>query len=125
MPAPYSIDLREKVINVLEMGAKQTSVAEQFLVSDGFISKLWSQYQKTNCLKPKKMGGHVKPKVNPKGEKHIEVWIENDPSLTLNELCEKYKNTFNIVMSESSMRRALKRMGMSYKKKHFRIPKNI
>ena len=125
MPAPYSIDFRQKIIDALEMGAKQTSVAEQFDVSDSFISKLWHQYQETNCLKPKKMGGHVKPKVNIDGEKYIEVWIENDPSLTINQLCEKYEDTFNILMSESSMSRALKRMGMSYKKKHFQIPRNI
>jgi transposase len=125
MPAPYSIDFRQKVIDALEMGAKQISVAEQFDVSNSFISKLWHQYQKTNSLKPKKMGGHVKPKVNTEGEKHIEVWIENDPSLTVNELCEKYNNTFNILISESSMSRVLKRIGISYKKKHFQIPKNI
>ena len=121
MPAPYSIDFRQKVIDALEMGAKQTSVAEQFDVSDSFISKLWNRYQETNCLKPKKMGGHVKPKVNMEGEKHITVWIENDPSLTINELCEKYKNKFNVLMSESSMSRALKKMGMTYKKNIFRF----
>ena len=43
MPAPYSIDFRQKVIDALEMGAKQISVAEQFDVSNSFISKLWHQ----------------------------------------------------------------------------------
>lgn len=50
------------------------------------------------------------------GDVTIKAWLENEPDQTLNDLCDKYAEHFNIVMGKSSMDRALKRMKISYKK---------
>ena len=119
MPAPYSIDFREKIISVLKLEEdSQKNIAERFNVSTPFISKLWKQHKETGTVAPKKVGGNVKPKVTPEGEDHLREWLLNEPDLTLGALCEKYKKHFHININVSSINRALKRMKITFKKKH-------
>jgi transposase len=118
MPAPYSNDLRIKVIEAVnKKELTQKSIAEIFGVSTYFITTLLERYKKTGDIKPKPMGIHIKPKITPLGEEHILECLANEPDLTLNELCDKYEAHFNIKVGKSSMDRALKRMEVTFKKK--------
>ena len=118
MPAPYSNDLRERVIQAINIGRQsKAEIAQRFDVSNYFVYSLWHHYQETGSIIPKKMGGHVKPKVDKNGEKHLREWLANDPNLTLEQLCERYKEHFGIGMGKSSMDRALKRAKITVKKK--------
>ena len=118
MPAPYSKDLRKKVIQAVEEGKlNKPQIAQLFNVSNNFIYTLCQLHRTTGSVSPKKMGGHVQPKINPAGELCIQTWLEKEPSLTLPDLCEKYQDNFNLVVGTSSMSRTLKRMGISRKKR--------
>jgi len=118
MPRPYSNDLREKIVVAFtKKGEQQIDIAKRFDVSTSFVSALLKHYKKTGDIKPNKIGGYCKPKIDAKGEDHIREWIANEPSLTLTALCERYEEHFNIKIGESSMSRGLKRMGITFKKK--------
>ena len=77
----------------------------------------------TGQLGAKKVGGYNKPKVDKAGEEQIKVWLEEQSDLTLNQLCEKYEQQFQIKLGKSSMDRALKRAKISVKKKPIRFKK--
>ena len=118
MPAPLSIDLRKRLIKAIE--AEKLSIAKaarRFLVSYDFANDLWERYQETGSLEPKKVGGNKQPKVDLAGEERIKSWLLTEPDLTLQALCERYQQEVGVSMGVSSMARALKRMGMSFKKK--------
>ena len=118
MPAPYSEDLRKKVIQAVEEGTlSKPQIALLFSVSKNFIYTLCDLYETTGCVSPKKMGGYTKPKVDPTGETLIQVWLAKEPSLSLATLCERYEDHFKIPVGTSSMGRALKRRGISRKKR--------
>jgi putative transposase len=124
MPSPYSNDLRIRVIKAIELGKQsKPEIAQHFSVSLYFIYSLWSHYQATGSVKPKQIGGYVKPKVNKVGEEHIKEWLENNPDLTLEQLCDRYEEHFSVKMGTSSMDRALKRAKITVKKKAHTIHK--
>jgi transposase len=61
---PYSIDFRQKIIEVYEQ--EKTSirkVAERFCVAKSFVQKLLKQAQKTGDISPKRQGGNSPAKV--------------------------------------------------------------
>ena len=121
MPAPYSNDLRQKIINAIEhKNHTISSAAKHFDVSYKFVSNLLNLYQKTGSVQPKKVGGYTKPKVDSIGEEQIKQWLTENPSLTLEELCDKYEQNFQIKIGKSSMDRALKRANITVKKKSVR-----
>lgn len=118
MPISYSSDLRVKIIEeIQEEKHTKTEIAEQFRVSRSFVYGLWSRFEKTGSYEAKPRGNTTPPKVDATGEDHIREWLSNEPDLTLNDLCERYDEHFNILMGKSSMDRALKRMKITYKKK--------
>ncbi len=52
---PYSIDLRQKIIEVYEEEKLSIrKIAERFLVAKSFVQKLVKQFQKTGDIKPKR-----------------------------------------------------------------------
>ena len=121
MPAPYSTDIRKKVINAIEIDKQsKPDIAKRFAVSYSFVHTLWRHYQETGTIKAKKVGGHVAPKVDEAGGLEIKSWLIKEPDLTLNDLCDRYAEHFDISMGKSSMDRALKRMNLRYKKKSIR-----
>jgi len=95
----------------------------EFRVSKSFVYALWSRFEKTGSYEAKPRGNTTPPKVDATGEDHIREWLSNEPDLTLNDLCERYDEHFNILMGKSSMDRALKRMKITYKKKSPYDPK--
>jgi len=126
MPAPYSIDIRKRIVDTIKEG-KQTKpeIAERFCVSYHFVRSLWIHYQATGSVEPKQVGGYTLPKVDKKGEEQLKIWLHKQPDMTLADLCDKYEDKFNIKMGKSSMDRALGRAGISFKKKVLMTPKNI
>ena len=124
MPSPYSNDLRIRVIQAIKSGKQsKPEVARHFSVSSHFVYSLWAHYQETGSVKPKQIGGYVKPKVDKVGEEHIKEWLATDVDLTLEQLCNRYEEHFSIRMGTSSMDRALKRANITVKKKAHTIHK--
>ena len=123
MPAPYSEDLRKKIIKAIEENKfSKPEIAQLFNVSNNFVYTLCKLHRTTGSVSPKQMGGHTKPKIDPKGESSIRTWLTKEPSLSLPALCEKYQDNFNLSVGTNSMSRTLKRMGMSRKK---RVPTTL
>lgn len=119
MPAPYSQDLRRKVVQADERGEGSMRVlARRFSVGLGFVRDLIKRYRETGEVKPKASRRGIKPKIRGAGEEAVRKWVRETPDLTLNELCQRYQAIFNQKVSKSAMDRTLKRLNLTPKKRH-------
>ena len=51
MPAPYSIDIRKKVLNAIEIDKQsKPDIAKRFAVSYSFVHTLWQHYLETGTI---------------------------------------------------------------------------
>jgi transposase len=117
MPAPYSTDLRERVIRCYEQGELgQEAVAKRFSVSVRTFKRWWKRYETARTIAPARLGGRRKPKVEEARREQIGVWLQEKSDLTLRELCQRYKEHVGVSMSHSAMARGLKRLKVSRKK---------
>lgn len=125
MAAPYSEDLRRKVVQACERGTQsQREVAELFNVSLSFVESLLRQYRRS--------GGELVPRRRKCGRhellddgcrEQICQWLEKQPDLTLKELIGRLRARAGIAVSEPTMSRALRQMGMRRKKRPY-TPQN-
>jgi len=115
MPKSCSADLRERVIEAVEMeGASRREAAERFGVSASSGVKWLQRWNETGSAAAKPRGGSVSPL-----EAHAErilALIAEQPDLTLKEtLAELLKRRLRT--SRSALSRFLLRHGITFKKK--------
>ncbi len=121
---PYSLDLRQKIIEVYEQEKISIrKVAQRFHVAKSFVQKLLKQYQQTGDLKPKRQGGNSPPKVQGADLVTLTEIIENNNDATLEELCELLAEKTGIEVSRATMGRISQNLDYTFKKKLFMLPK--
>ncbi len=87
MPKPYSIDLRDKIVNAYQNGdGSIRKLAKRFKVSANFIWTLLKQVRQTGSVAPKPHGGGRSPAVNLRGQEFLKSLIKQQPDLTLEEI---------------------------------------
>ena len=115
MPKPYSIDLRERVIQGISDGLKYAQVAERLAVSVSFVSKLLTQWRSAGTVEPAKFGGHKTSSLAPH-EATVRDLVAADADLTLAELRQRLQAR-EIVTSRSTLARFLQALGITRKKR--------
>lgn len=118
MAAPYSVDLRRKVVQACERGTQsQREVAELFNVSLSFVEALLRQYRRSGgelVRQRQKCGRRVL--LDDDCREQICQWLQKQPDLTLKELIGRLQARTDITVSEPTMSRVLHQMGMRRKK---------
>lgn len=113
MPKPITNEERRKIIKHKQNGAKEADIAKWFFISKVAVSKIWSEYKKTNNsdLKYANCGRHSE--ISPEDETKIYAKIEQEPDTTLLEMIEM----FALHITESGLSKWLKKRGYSFKKR--------
>jgi transposase len=113
---PYSQDLRNRVLAALKAGQKsQAEVAETFGVSLSTIEKWWHRWQATGQIAalPRRSG----PKRTlAECDDLIRTIVQEQPDVTLDELCARVTETQAISASRSMMCRTLQQLDLPRKK---------
>ena len=89
MPAPYSSDLRQRVIDAYK--SKEGSfrqLADRFKVSLSFVQRLINRYQNTGLVAPKPHGGGAAAKLTAEDLPIVQQLVNEQPDATLSELCD-------------------------------------
>ncbi len=86
MTRPYSEDLRERVVRVVESGTSRNAAAKQFEVSISFVVKLMQRWKQRGTIKADKYGGWKKSKLAPHGDR-IRALVMENCDITIDELC--------------------------------------
>ena len=114
MPKAYSGDLRERVIEAVEMGASRREAAERFEVSVASAVKWLQRWRKKRSAAPKPRGGSISPLDEFAAE--VLALIAEQPDLTLIEVVAELRKR-RIKTSRSSLWRFLDRHNITLKKK--------
>ncbi|WP_373540426.1 IS630 transposase-related protein [Chamaesiphon sp.] len=120
---PASIDLREKIVAAhLERHHSIRTVARMFAISKSVVQKLVKQQKIEGNLQPKKPG---KPRLSylTNAEVELRELVTEHPDATLVELCEFFADKTGNWVGRSAMGDALRKLGLSRKKKRKGVPK--
>jgi len=119
MAAPYSLDLRQKVVQAYERGVgSQRQVAELFGVSLSFVEQLFMPWRGNGRITPKPHAGGKPSRLDAKARQHLQDWLREQSDLTLAELAERLEKTLSIRIALSRLSRVLQDMGLPRKKSH-------
>jgi transposase len=115
MPAPMSLDLRERIVRAVEEGSSIREAARRFAVSPSAAIKLMQRVRATGSAAPARFGGHRRPLLAPY-EADIRRLLEATPDITLAELQAALARRSGIVAGLSTIHKALCRFGLPLKK---------
>lgn len=114
MTRPYSLDLRERAVLVVEAGESCQSVAVRFGVAVSSVVKWCHRYRETGSVAPGKMGGHRRIIPEPYRAMSVEE-IERTPHLTVRGLRDILASR-GIAVPRQSVWGFLRSQGLSFKK---------
>jgi len=111
---PYSEDLRRRIVLAVEGGTSKSAVARLFGVSLSSVKRYLRIAQRGVSLAPKKGGGRP-PKIDQIAEKLLTEDVKERPAATVSERRRYLEHTTGKGLSDSSVKRLLKRLGLSRK----------
>lgn len=114
MPKACSQDLRERVIEAVEMGASRHEAADRFEVSVSSAVKWVQRWRESKSAAPKPRGGSVSPLEA--YAKEILAMSAAQPDLTLMETVDELRKR-RIRTSQSALSRFYARHDITFKKK--------
>lgn len=114
MPKSCSADLRERVIEAVEMGASRREAAERFEVSVSSAVKWLQRWRASSSAAAKPRGGSISPLEE--FSTQVLALVAEQPDLTLVETVAELRKR-RIRTSRSSLWRFLDRHGITFKKK--------
>jgi len=115
---PYSNDLRQKIIDAyLNAEGSLRTLAKRFSVSLNMVWNLLQRYRETGSVEPKAHGGGREAQLSGERLQRLDRIVEQHSDATLAELCKFVYKQEGIQVSESTMSRALWRLGLTRKKK--------
>jgi transposase len=111
---PYSKDLRTRIIDAIDQHeGSLRQIACRFRVSLSFIVRLLQRRRETGEFEPKPHGGGRLPALNPTQLDQLRELVRKQPDATLEEL----RDRLNVDCSLAAICRALKKLGITRKKK--------
>jgi transposase len=117
----YSLDLRQKVLAAALRGDRTIrGVAELFGVGTSFVNKLLDLHRTGQDLAPKPHGGGYPARLLPRHEKLLRLRVRQHKDATLEELRAHLEEQDQLLVSVSTVSRALIRLDLGRKKKHGR-----
>jgi len=124
MIEPYSLDLRERAVALLDEGASSPEVAEMLGVSDSWVRKMRLRRERL---------GHLMPGSPPGRERKLTIddqvvlcdLLDEQPDATLEELAERMAKRQRVRVSISTLSRRLIELGMTRKKRVSTPPRPI
>ena len=110
----YSEDLRKKIVAALERGMSKAEAARTFSVSLSSVKRYARSARQGDSLTPKKSPGRTR-KVDEKAQVLLKEDVKEHPAATIGQRRRFLEHITGTVMSNSTVRRLMKRMGFSQK----------
>jgi transposase len=117
----YSVDLREHVVAAVQAGRRRMEVAEVFGISLRTVERYLRQQQQTGALAPKPVPGRRR-EIPPEQEAQLTTQLRAYPTATLEQHRARWAESTGVWISATTMYRAIKRLGWTWKKKRWWPP---
>ncbi len=111
----YSQDLRDRVLWALDRGERPTAIARRLEVSRVWVYRVRERQQKTGQRSSFRIGGHRRSRIA-EMESVLRVWIEQEPGLSLAELCERLLRQ-GVAIKIGALWHQLNKWNLTFKKK--------
>ena len=111
---PYSEDLRLRIVRAVRGGTPKSTAARLFDVSLSSVKRYLRIAERGASLAPKKGGGRP-PKTDQTAEKLLQEDVAERPAATVSERHRFLEGTTGKTLSDSTVKRLLKRLGFSQK----------
>ena len=111
---PYSEDLRTRIVRAVEGGMSKSAAARLFGVSLSSVKRYLRRAERGMPLAPRKGGGRP-PKIDRTAEKLLKEDVKERPAATVYERRRFLQRTTGEALSDSTVKRLLKRLGLSRK----------
>ena len=115
MGAPYAQVLRDRVLAAYDRGMKTKQIADVFQVSPAWARRVKQRRRETGETTPRPMGGATVIKIN---LVQLARLVQRSPDATIKEL----HAMLGVDCVESAVCMALKRLGLSFKKRRSMRP---
>lgn len=116
MPAPLSLDLRRRFQRYIEDGLSGREAARRLMISPATGARLAGRVRRGEPLAPRKCGRPVGWGKLGLHRALLKELVEQDPDITMPELRDALAEAEGVRVHESSLSRALRRLGFTYKK---------
>lgn len=117
MPQPLSQDLRQRVLTAYLAGLSYEAVAKRFGVSISSVRRLNALHQETGSVQPLPPSNGYRRALSPEDEEALVLWNQDHPDWFVHEYRMALKAKLKVHVSETAVRRALKRLGLRRKKR--------
>jgi transposase len=125
MPAAYSYDLPERVVDAVERGSSRRGAAVVFKVSAATVVQWTKRLAETGCFAAAPTGGDFKSKAVEVHKEWLLATVNAEPDLTLAELQARLKATHGLEKSLSCLWRFFARHQITFNKKPNTSPNRI
>lgn len=119
---PYSIDLRQRVLDAVDRGTSRRLIVEQLEVSLSTIKRYLKQRRVTGRLAAKPIPGRT-PKKGASLDADLPAQLAAHDDFTLEQHCQLWEASQGVLVSTASMSRAIARLGWTRKKNRW-VPPN-
>lgn len=119
MPKGITIseDLRQRVVETYQLGGStMQEVANQFKVKRGWVNQIVQRFKETGSVKRSPIGGGASAKLIEEDYQVLVEIIQNQNDITLAEIAVQLAERTGVVVSLSTICRALQKMKLSRKK---------
>ena len=119
----YSLDLRLKVLDAIDRGIPRREVVGTFGVSMPTLERYLRRRRRTGDLAPRPSPGRT-PSICATSEERRALWrqLEENDEATLERHCELWEEERKVRVSVSTMSRAVRRLGWTFKKSRWHPP---
>lgn len=118
MPAPYSQDLRLRIIAHHEdTGDGSILCGRLFRVGEATVRRYFALYRETNSVAPRQATGGTDPKISDDDLELLKIEVQANNDLIRSEVRDNWAARTSTIVSTATMGRALKRAGLTLKKR--------
>ena len=121
MPAPYSQDLRERVIGFMTLGGSARSAATRFEVSISSAIRWAQRWRAEGHARPRAMGGDRRSRLSEHRARVLQL-VARQPDLTLREIRSALAASCGITVGLSTRHRFLAAHNLTLKKRPYTQP---
>ena len=116
MPAPYSQDLRQRVIGFMALGGSARAAAARFDVSVSSTTRWAQRWRAEGHARPRAMGGDRRCRLREHSAKVLQL-VARQPDLTLQEIRSALAVSCGITVGLSTVHRFLRAHNVTLKKR--------
>ena len=124
MPAPYSQDLRERVIGFMALGGSARAAATRFEVSISSAIRWAQRWRAEGHARPRAMGGDRRSRLGKHRARVLQL-VAQQPDLTLREIRTALAASCGITVGLSTVHRFLGAHKLTLKKRPYTRPSRI